>query len=43
MIVSSLIAALTVGGKAAFKQVAIRKSSKIVLIVGKLIAIFRRK
>lgn len=42
-IVSSLIAAMTVGGKAMFKQIAIHRSSDIVITVGRILAIFSRK
>ena len=39
--VSAAIAALTIGGKAAMKGVAIRHSTRIVLRIGKLMALFR--
>lgn len=40
ILVTSFISALTVGGKAAFKVLATKKSDKIVLIVGKILHIF---
>jgi len=39
--VSALIAALTIGGKASMKGVAIRHSKRIVLSIGKFMAVFR--
>lgn len=39
--VSAVIAALTIGGKAAMKSVAIRYSRQIVLFLGKVMAVFR--
>ena len=39
--VSAVIAALTIGGKAAMKSVAIRHSAKIVLLLGKFMSVFR--
>ena len=41
--VSSVIAALTIGGKAAMKQVALRHSTPIVLGLGKVLAVFRKE
>ena len=41
--VSAVIAALTIGSKAAMKGVAIRHSTKIVLTLGRLMAIFRKE
>lgn len=38
--VSAVIAALTIGGKAAMKRVALKHSTKVVLFVGKLMAVF---
>lgn len=40
ILVTSFISALTVGGKAYFKNIAMKKSDAIVLIVGKVIQIF---
>jgi CBS domain containing-hemolysin-like protein len=39
--VSAVIAALTIGGKAAMKGVAIRHSTRIVLAIGKFMSLFR--
>lgn len=41
--VSSVIAALTIGGKAAMKQVALRHSTPIVLGLGKVLVVFRKE
>ena len=41
--VSAAIAALTIGGKAAMKGVAIRHSTQIVLALGKVMAVFRKE
>ena len=43
IIVSSVISSLTVGGKAIFKRVAIKKCDEIVFIVGKIKNIFKLK
>ena len=43
MIVSAFISSLTVGGKAIFKRVAIKKCDDIVFIVGKIKSIFKIK
>ncbi|NMA95341.1 MAG: hypothetical protein GX974_04805, partial [Clostridiales bacterium] len=43
LLVSSLIASMTVGGKAYGKTFAIANNQKIVLIIGYLISIFHRK
>jgi CBS domain containing-hemolysin-like protein len=43
ILISSLIAAMTVGGKAVGKRVATRKSYEIVWIVGRFQALFARK
>jgi hypothetical protein len=43
IIISSFISSITVGGKAIFKQVAIKRSTSIVFTVGKFLAIFSRK
>lgn len=40
--VTSFISALTVGGKAYFKTIAMKKSDAIVLLVGKIIKIFSK-
>ena len=43
MLVSALISSLTVGGKAIFKRIAIKKCDNIVFIVGKLISFITLK
>lgn len=43
ILVSSIISSLTVGGKAIFKTVAIKKCDDIVFLVGKIKSIFSRK
>jgi len=43
MIVSALISALTVGGKAIFKGIAIKNSDKILYSVSKFLYFFKRK
>lgn len=43
IIVTSFISAITVGGKAYFKNVAMKKSDNIVFAVGKIISIFDKK
>lgn len=43
LLVSSIISSLTVGGKAAGKKTAIKKSDNIIFIVGKVIYKFKRK
>lgn len=43
IIVSSIISSLTVGGKAIFKRVAIKKCDDIVFMVGKLKSVFKLK
>ncbi len=43
IIVSSIISSLTVGGKAIFKQVAIKNCDNIVFIVGKIKAVLKIK
>ncbi|MBQ9625233.1 MAG: hypothetical protein IJR47_03910 [Clostridia bacterium] len=43
IIVSAVIAALTVGGKAYGKRVGMKKSNEIVLLVGKTLAFFTKK
>ena len=42
VLVTSFISALTVGGKAYFKTVAMKKSDKIVLAVGKIMQVFQK-
>ena len=42
VLVASFISALTVGGKAYFKTVAMKKSDKIVLAVGKIMQVFQK-
>ena len=42
LIVTALIAALTIGGKAIFKTVAIKNSDKIIFSVGKLLSFFKK-
>lgn len=43
IIVSGILAALTVGGKAFFKNIAIKYSSNIILILGQILSIFSRE
>lgn len=43
MIVSAIISALTVGGKAIFKKIAVNNSDKILFSISKIICIFTRK
>ncbi len=43
IIVSAIISSLTVGGKAIFKRVAIKKCDDIVFIVGKIKSVFKLK
>lgn len=43
LIVTSLISALTIGGKALGKNLAIKKSTEIVTIVARILSIFYRK
>lgn len=43
LIITAIIAALTIGGKAIFKGVAIKNSNKIVYITAKIISIFEKK
>lgn len=42
VLVASFISALTVGGKAYFKTIAMKKSDKIVLIVGRITQVFQK-
>ena len=42
ILVTSFISALTVGGKAYFKTIAMKKSDSIVFMVGKIIHLFRK-
>ena len=42
ILVTSFISALTVGGKAYFKTIAMKKSDKIVLMVGKVLQVFHK-
>lgn len=41
--ITAIIAALTIGGKAIFKGVAIKNSNKIIYITAKIISIFEKK
>lgn len=41
--VSAVIAALTIGGKASMKNVAINSSTKIVLTMGRVLAVFKKE
>jgi hypothetical protein len=41
--VSAIISAATVGGKAAMKNVALQHSTKIVLLMGRFIALFKKE
>ena len=43
ILVSSIISSLTVGGKAIFKTVAIKKCDDIVFLVGKIKSVFKKK
>jgi hypothetical protein len=43
LVVSGLLAGLTVGAKALFKPVAMRHNTNIILMVGRVIYIFKRK
>lgn len=43
ILVTSFISAITVGGKAYFKNVAMKKSDSIVFAVGKIISMFAKK
>ena len=43
LIITAIIASLTIGGKALFKSVAIKNSNKIVHITAKIISIFEKK
>ncbi len=43
ILITSFISALTVGGKAYFKTIAMKKSDTIVLLAGKVVHIFKRK
>ncbi len=42
ILVTSFISAFTVGGKAFFKTVAMKKSDNIVLVVGKILQVFHK-
>ena len=43
LIITAIIASLTIGGKALFKSVAMKNSNKIVYITAKVISIFEKK
>lgn len=43
LIITAIIASLTIGGKALFKSVAIKNSNKIVHITAKIISMFEKK
>ena len=43
ILASSIVAALTVGGKAFFKNVAIKRSKEMMLFVGRILSLFSRK
>ena len=43
IIVSSIISSLTVGGKAIFKGIATKKCDNIIMFVGKILSLFKRK
>lgn len=43
IVISSIVAAITVGGKAFFKTIAIKKSKELLLLTGKILSIFSRK
>ena len=42
-LVSAVIAGLTIGGKALFKQYATKNSTKVILFIGKMFSIFSKK
>lgn len=43
LVITGIIAALTIGGKALFKSIAIKNSNKIIYITAKIISIFEKK
>ena len=43
ILMSSVVAAITVGGKAFFKKIAIKKSKDIMLLAGKILSVFSKK
>lgn len=43
ILMSSFVAAITVGGKAFFKKIAIKKSKDIMLLAGRILSIFSKK
>lgn len=43
LIITAIIASLTIGGKAIFKSVAMKNSNKIVYVTAKVISIFEKK
>jgi len=43
IVISSIISSLTVGGKAVFKGVAAKECDNIIMFVGKILSIFKRK
>ena len=43
ILTSSIVAAITVGGKAFFKKIAIKKSKEVMLFAGKILSIIRIK
>jgi len=43
LIITSIIAALTIGGKAIFKKIAIKNSNNIVYVTAKIISIFEKR
>jgi hypothetical protein len=43
VLLSSVVAALTVGGKAIFKSLAIKHSKEIILMVSRMLSVFERK
>lgn len=43
LIITSIIASLTIGGKAASKKIAMKNSNKIVYITAKILSIFERR
>jgi len=43
IVISSIISSLTVGGKAIFKNVATKECDNIIMFVGKILSVFKRK
>ena len=43
LVITAIIASLTIGGKAIFKSIAMKNSNKIVYITAKIMSIFEKK